>query len=309
MFEKIVGNNQVKVYLSKATQNNTLPHAMLFSGPSGLGKSLFAKDLAASLLQTTQDKIDGETHPDFHVLRPESKSGLHSIDSLRILIDEVHKAPFESHGKVFLIYDAERMQTASSNALLKTLEEPNPDTTLILLTEHLNEIIPTIRSRCALFKFNPIAEEEIRIFLKDKGYEEKWAKIGQGSIGKALELATIPNPEKLLFSLLKEKPIYPQLLLGLEKIEASIEDEDPVKKNRNAEYLFIAFLMWHRDQHVRRVYQNIDANSLFFPDLEAVSFPLPKMEVVSKCVEEALGCYKRNIKFSTCLESIFEICS
>lgn len=302
MFEKIIGNEQVKVFLSKAIQSNTLPHAMLFSGLSGVGKSLFAQRLAASLLQTTESKIEAEIHPDFHALKPESKSGLHSIDTLRKLIDEVHNAPFESSGKVFVIYDAERMQTAPANALLKTLEEPTFDTTLILLTERLHEILPTIRSRCSLVKFNPIAEGEIAAFLKTKGHKEELAKIAQGSIGKALELALRSNPEKLLFSLLREKPIYPKLLLEIEKIEASIEDEDPVKKNRNAEYIFTAFLMWHRDQHARK----ISFDSLFFPDEEAVSFPLPKMDAVIQCVEEALGCYQRNIKFSTCLESMFE---
>ncbi len=301
MFDKIIGNEQVKTYLSKAVQNNTLPHALLFSGPFGVGKSLFAKRLAAALLQTTEQRIETETHPDFHILRPESKSGLHSIDTLRQLIDKVQSAPFESSGKVFVIFDAERMQTAPANALLKTLEEPTPDTTLILLTDRVSEILPTIRSRCSIFKFNPIAEGEIAAFLKTKGHKEELAKIAQGSIGKALELAQMPNPEKTLFSLLRERPIYPKLHLGLEKIEAAIEDEDPVKKNRNAEYIFTAFLMWHRDQHARR----LSCDSLFFPQEEAVLFPLPKMEIVLKCVEEARGCYQRNIKFSTCLESLF----
>lgn len=302
MFEKIVGNEQVKVYLSKAIKNNTLPHAILLSGPAGVGKSLFAKTLAASLLQTTEHKIEAEIHPDFHPLRPESKSGLHAIDTLRTLIDEVHSAPFESSGKVFLIYDAERMQTASANALLKTLEEPNPDTTLILLTEHLSEMIPTIRSRAVVLSLRPIAEVDIVAFLKAKGLPEKWAKMGQGSIGKAVELATAPSLEKDLFSLLGERPIYPKLLLGLEKIEASIEDEDPVKKNRNVEYLFTAFLTWYRDQNARGL--GMDREELFFPDEEGVLFPLPKMDVVMKRVDEARLNFQRNIKFSTCLECL-----
>lgn len=305
MFDQILGNKEIKSYLSKVILNHTLPHAILFSGPSGIGKSLFAKALAACLLQTTKHKIDAELHPDFHSLRPESKSGLHSIDSLRALIDEVHSAPFESSGKVFLIYDAERMQTASANALLKTLEEPNPDTTLILLTEHPNEVIPTIRSRCGFLAFKSISEDEIASFLKEKGHEEKWAKMAQGSIGKALELATKPSLEKELITVLAERPLYSKLLLAIEKIEASIEDEDPVKKNQNAEYLFTAFLMWHRDQHALRL--GIDAKHLFMFDVEPVAFPLPKMELVIRCVEEARLSFQRNIKFSTCLESLFSI--
>jgi DNA polymerase-3 subunit delta' len=305
MFDHILGNDQVKAYLSKALRNHTLPHAIILSGPSGVGKSLYAKTLAAALLQTTKHKIEAEIHPDFHSLRPESKSGLHSIDSLRTLIDEVHSAPFESSGKVFLIYEAERMQTASANALLKTLEEPNPDTTLILLTEHPNEMIPTIRSRCVFLKVTSIPEKDIAHFLKVNGYEEKWAKMAQGSIGKALELSSKPCLEKPLFSLLAERPIYPKLLIALEKMEVAIEDEDPVKKNQNAEHLFTAFLMWHRDQYARRL--GLSTEHLFTNEAEVVSFPLPKMEIILKRVEEARLSYQRNIKFSTCLERLFSI--
>ncbi len=301
MFDHILGNERVKAYFAKAIRNNTLPHAILLSGPSGIGKSLFAKELAAILLKTVNPKI--ETHPDFHSFKPEGKTGLHTIETLRALIDEVHSASFEKSGKVFLIYDADRMQTASANALLKTLEEPNPDTTLILITEHPSEMIPTIRSRCVFLNFQSIPEKEIEEFLKTQGHDVKWAKMAQGSIGKALELATKPPLEEALFSLLETPPLYPKLLLALEKIEASVEDEDPVKKNRNVEHLFSAFLLWHRDQHARKL--GVPSHHLFIPNRECASYSLPPLNTVIKRVDEARLSYQRNIKFSSCLEWLF----
>lgn len=302
IFDSLLGNEPIKAYLRKAVKENHLPHALLFKGPAGVGKSLFAQHLAAELLQSTFHRIDTENHPDFHPIRADSKSGLHSIDTLRHMIDEVHSTPFENRGKVFLIYDAERMQTASANALLKTLEEPNPDTTLILLTEHPSDILGTIRSRCVALSFQPIPEEEIALFLRSKGHPEHFAKRSHGSLGKALDLSTKPPLEKTLFPLLAQKPSYPKLLQMLEKIEALIEEEDPVKKNQNAEQLFSACLLWVRDQHARR--EGLGRDALFFPEEEEVAFPLPTMQSILRKVEEARTCYQRNIKFSVCLERI-----
>lgn len=296
MFDHIVGNEPIKVYFSKALQSNTLPSAILLTGPAGVGKSLFATSVASLLLQTK--KLD--THPDFHSLRPESKSGLHSIESLRHLIEEVYSSSFQNFGKVFILYDAERMQTASANAILKTLEEPNPDTTLILITEEPNAILPTIRSRCAIVALKPIREDLIASLLSAKNLDPKWAKLSLGSVGKAIELATKPTFEQPIFDLLAERPSYHKLLQSLEKIEISIDDEDPVKKNQNAERILTAILIWHRDQHAYRL-----GAALLFPDNKPVDFVLPKMEKVSVLVDQARTNYQRNIKISTCLEQIF----
>ncbi|MBI3900813.1 MAG: DNA polymerase III subunit delta', partial [Chlamydiia bacterium] len=110
MFENIVGNESAKSFLRKRISSGTFPHALLFAGPKNVGKSLFAKEVASYLLQTTQEKL--LTHPDFHLLVPEGKSGLHSIETIRELIDFVQKAPFSGVGRVFVIEDAERMQPA-----------------------------------------------------------------------------------------------------------------------------------------------------------------------------------------------------
>ncbi len=300
MFEDLIGNEGIKAYLTKGLQTNTLPHALVFSGLSGLGKSLFAKHLSASFLSTTPEKV--ETHPDFHALRPESKSGLHAIDTLRLMIDEVHKVSFEGTGKVFVIYDAHKMQTASANAILKTLEEPSPDTTLILITEHANEMLPTIRSRCAHLEFKPIEESLIAAFLKSKGYDELLAKLSFGSIGKAIALSSKPPQESALFTLLSQRLSYPNFLRKIEEVEALVESDDPTIKNQNIERVLETILMWYRDQHAQKA--GISKERLFSPEEPASKGDLPPMEKIITLVDQARLGIQRNIRLSVCLESL-----
>src|SRR5690606_7547809 len=135
----------------------------------------------------------------------------------------------------------ERMQPASANALLKTLEEPTPDTTFILLSSNIQEMLPTILSRCTVLYFQPLPEEDIVQLLAKKNLPAHFAKLSHGSAGRAFELAERPELEeqrKILFSLLANKPSYPASALQLEKIEAFIkEEEDPILTSRFAEYL------------------------------------------------------------------------
>ena len=250
MFETILGNEAAKGYLRKAVEEACLPHALLFGGPDGVGKGRFVKDLAKELLRDER-RVEEETHPDFHLFRPEGKSGIHSIETLRELIETVHSAPFEGGAKIFAIYDAERMQPAAANALLKTLEEPTESTVLILVTSSLSEILPTIVSRCSVVRFHPLSEGEIGTLLEQRGLSKQYARLAHGSIGKAIELASGAPIEELLFPILARPGSYVDLALGIERLEKELEDEDPVKQSQKIERLFASILMWYRDQVAR----------------------------------------------------------
>ncbi len=301
MFESILGNEPIKAYLRKAILEERLPHALLFTGPDGVGKSLFARDLAIHLLGSPA-RVAAENHPDFHVIRPEGKSGQHAIETLRRMIDDVHASPFEAKAKVFLIHDAHRMQPTAANALLKTLEEPSSDTILILLTNAPQEILPTIASRCSLLRFQLLSENEIGSLLTAKGLQDHFAKRSHGSAGKAFDLAVKAPVEDALFRLLSEKKSYPELCFALEEIEKEIEDEDPVKHASHVEHIFAAVLMWHRDQVARSC-----GASLFFPDAPKPMYPLPSLPEIECLVDEARLAVSRNIRLSVCLEQIFPI--
>jgi DNA polymerase-3 subunit delta' len=301
VFRGLLGNEPIAAYLEKALQQGTLPHALLFSGLGGIGKSLFAKHLAIRLLDAEPKRIFEENHPDFHPIRPEGKSGLHSIETLRGLIDDSHSAPFESSAKVFLLYNAERMQPAAANALLKTLEEPTSGTYLILLTSAPHEILSTILSRVSYLRFQPLPTPAIATLLRAKGLPESLAPLAHGSAGRAFEIAASAPIEEALFPLLARPHSILDLAPAFERLEKAIENEDPVLKAQNAERLFSAILMWHRDQIARK----LSVTPLFYPDAPQAERPLPSFEKLEKSVSEARMAYQRNMKLSCCLERLF----
>lgn len=125
-------------------------HALIAAGRMPplvlLADAHIALQVAQSLLHTK-----AEHHPDLHFYRPEGKTGMHSIASMRQLCDEVALPPHEAPVKVFIVTEAERMLETSANALLKTFEEPTERTHFILLTHHPERIAPTLLSRAQTF--------------------------------------------------------------------------------------------------------------------------------------------------------------
>lgn len=307
MFELIVGNEPIKTYFERAIRENRLPQTMLFSGIDGIGKSLVAKAIAEYLLKTSLHRIETGNHPDFHLVSPEGKSGLYAIDTIRAVIDKEHAAPFEAPHKVFILENAERMQPASANALLKTLEEPSQDSTFILLSNAPQEILPTILSRCVHLAFQPLPEEAIASLLTKKEHPAHFAKWAHGSAGRAFELAVNPELEqqrKILFQILSKKGSYLETAPLIDQLETLIEEkkeEDPVRASRLAEHLFAQILMWGRDQALRKI--DASLNLLFFPE-EPISSYVIHFQSLEKTVDEARIAYQRNIKLSVCLEKI-----
>lgn len=300
MFDSIFGNEPIKAYLKRASSEERLPQTLLFSGTDGIGKSLFAKVIAKKLLGS-------EKSTDFHVLKPEGKSGLYAIDTLREMIGKDHAAPFEGIGKVFLLEDAHRMQPAAANALLKTLEEPSDDSTFILLTSKTQEILPTILSRCTICKFQPLKLAEIETLLHVRSLPIEFAKFAHGSIGNAIELANHPEfneQRKILFEIMTTAPFYPELHAKLNTLQKLLEDgkdENPVRFNAQVENLFALILMWHRDQHVRA--SEGSAELLFFPD-EPFKEPID-LKVIEEKVEKARLAFFRNMKLTHVLSEVF----
>lgn len=195
LFSSLIGNEEVKKYLSAIIQRGTIGNSLLFAGPEGVGKSLFAKTLARALLtkdSVSQEKFDAGSHPDFHVFRPEGKIGMHSIQSMRELTEKVYQHPYEAPYSVFLIHEADRMLTYSANALLKTFEEPAPKSVIILLSHAPQKLLPTVLSRCRTIHFQAIAEEMIQKWLLTHGAQSEDAELlarrARGSLGAALRL-------------------------------------------------------------------------------------------------------------------------
>lgn len=199
MFDHIIGNQKVKDYLTHTARRGMAGNSLLFAGPDGIGKSLFADAFAKLLIcqddpqGTHKRKIESGNHPDIRIYRPEGKIGMHSIASMRHFSEEVYMAPFEAKWKVFIVHEADRMLSHSANALLKTFEEPAQDAVIILLSSKPSALLPTVMSRSRLIHFQPLIEQEIASFVIkrfDKPAEEAEliAYMAQGSIGQAVRL-------------------------------------------------------------------------------------------------------------------------
>jgi len=220
MFSRLIGNDEVKDALRRLLTNGRVPGSLLFTGEAGIGKKLFALEIAKALNCRNRQgveacdecsgckRISRSTFPPFgkdeddkgrliwsehgDVAMASPYKQIIRVGPMRELEREANFRPFEGATRVFMVEDAEYMNDAASNALLKTLEEPPPTTHLILLTSNPTALLPTIRSRCQIVRFSPIAPAEIETYLLEQrsvpaADASLLARTAQGSIGRALE--------------------------------------------------------------------------------------------------------------------------
>jgi len=140
-------------------------HAYLLSGPAGTGKRRHAERFAAALLDSRPGRIENRSHPDLFVLEAEGGSIL--IDAARELRRDLHMRPFEADRRVYLVLDAHLLRTESANALLKSLEEPPPYAVFVLVSDHAQAMLPTIRSRVTPIPFRRLASVDLAAHTGD----------------------------------------------------------------------------------------------------------------------------------------------
>jgi DNA polymerase-3 subunit delta' len=221
MFSRLIGNERAQETLRRMLVNRRVPGALLFAGEDGVGKKLFALELAKALNcrvrvneveacdhcsscqrisqfpNVTSEEADADkiilwsAHRDVGLARAVKRNI--PVDLIRELERESNFRPFEGAARVFIIEGADQLNEAASNALLKTLEEPHPTSHLILLTPRPASLLPTIRSRCQTIRFAPLTAEEIEKYLirerKRAGEEARLAShLARGRLGRALEL-------------------------------------------------------------------------------------------------------------------------
>ncbi|MCU7880335.1 MAG: DNA polymerase III subunit delta' [Candidatus Thiodiazotropha sp. (ex Lucinoma aequizonata)] len=170
-------------HLQQANMQGRLPHALLLSGPTGLGKELFALSFAQSCLCPDKDNagypcgicrhcqlMSSFNHPDFQWIRPYegSKSGEIKVEAIRSLTAGASLTSYSGGSKVIIIQPAHRMNNAAANSLLKTLEEPTPGTVILLLTDQPTRLLPTIRSRCQKVVFHFPGKQQSISWLAEK---------------------------------------------------------------------------------------------------------------------------------------------
>ena len=218
-WQRVRGHDAQIESFRRAVQRGRLAHAYLFTGPGGIGKRLFAVELAKALLCESAPfdlarsplsacdrcpacvQIESETHPDFfRAVRPEDKSEF-PIDLMRELCQAFSLKSARGRGKVILVDDADDLNQESANCFLKTLEEPPARSVLILIGSTPDRQLPTIVSRCQVIRFAPLAPSVVEKLLAANGVEDaalrqRLVSLSGGSAGFAQALA---DPELLDF--------------------------------------------------------------------------------------------------------------
>lgn len=178
VWEPLKGSRPAET-LAAQISSGEVPHAWLLLGPAGSGKRPSSLALAAAL-ECTEEPFKGcgrcssclrvmrRRFPDVHHIVPEGP--LIPVDTIREqVIPEASRSPFEGRYKVFIIEEADRMNDPAQNALLKTLEEPQPDTVFVLISDREEEVLETIRSRCRVVRMEPVDEQTIVDLLVKEG--------------------------------------------------------------------------------------------------------------------------------------------
>ncbi|RJP32243.1 MAG: DNA polymerase III subunit delta' [Actinobacteria bacterium] len=203
-WEEIYGQSRAVRFLAGVLSKGEVPHALMFTGPRGVGKHSTALLFAAALLCPAGlpdacpscRKVARGVHPDLHLVEAEGNQIL--IAQIRELEWDVNIKPKESPRKVIIIDEAERINQDAANAFLKTLEEPPPETYMILVVESREALLPTVVSRCHEVRFSALGKTDIEEFLVEReGIErveaERIARLSGGIFGRALLWAR--NPE------------------------------------------------------------------------------------------------------------------
>ena len=208
---EIIGHRRLTTLIARAIERDSLPPTLLFAGPSGVGKWAVARataqavncldrvrpgatDLATDACGKCRscDRVARGVHVDVLAIEPDDRASI-KIDVIRDVLSNTSFRPFEGRKRLVLIREADALEPASQNALLKSLEEPPSGTMFILTTALPGALLPTVRSRCMRLRFGRLTTAEIAAALiRDHDYSDTDARqaapIADGSIGQALAL-------------------------------------------------------------------------------------------------------------------------
>ena len=318
-FKDIIGQQQIKNHLQIAIKQNTISHAYILCGEKGSGKRTVSDAIAQTIqCENRAGGIDSceickscmqaksHNHPDIKYITHEKASI--SVDDIREqLNNDISIKPYSSQYKVYIIPDSNKMTEQAQNALLKTIEEPPSYAVIILITDNISGILPTIQSRCVTLNLKPLSNNEIAGYLTAHlKLEPERAQIAagfcQGNMGKAIRFASSAD-----FQEMKEEIL--SLLKSIDKMEIteitnSIKNFSKNKHNIN-DYLDL-MLLWYRDVLMFKVTK--DTNLLLYQgEYKAISKQASirgyeDIEKIIKAIDKAKIRLDANVNFEIVLE-------
>jgi len=325
-FNHIVGHEQIIEHLKTAIGTGKVSHAYLIAGEDGSGKNMLANAFAMALQceQIKQGNIDdvaqvtscgicksciqaaSDNHPD--IIRITHEKASIGIDDIRIqLNNDIQIKPYSSPYKIYIIDEAEKLTEQAQNALLKTIEEPPQYGIILLLTNNLNSLLPTILSRCVTLHLKPIDSELIVDYLMKHyqipDYQAELSTIfAQGNLGKAIQYSSseeFAEMKKDVLHLLKyidDMELY-EIIDGLKKISEN--------KVRVFDYIDL-MVLWYRDVLLFKVTN--DPNLLIYKsEFQDISKQANKrsyegIEKIIAAMEKAKVRLNANVNFDLTME-------
>jgi DNA polymerase-3 subunit delta' len=274
-FSRILGQEKAKGFLRQVMAMKKMPHAYLFTGIPGIGKTSTATALANAL--NCQEPVDGDScgncvvcrqmrdgnFPDLLKVSPDGQNI--KIEQIRELNRSLNFAPVSGRYRVSIIYKAGTMTDEAANSFLKTLEEPPPANILILNATEPLDLLQTIVSRCQKVPFQPLPVKDMTMWLvREKGLDEEIAmvlsKISGGSLGRALKMCAGDFLEKRRgwLSMLTKVPRLPREKTLDAALECAKEDkkrEFDVSETGEAGIMEMLYVWesWYRDLIVVKV--------------------------------------------------------
>lgn len=203
MWARLAGQDHAVSLLRDSVAAGETSHAYVFVGPEGVGRTLAALALAASLNCPEGGcgacdicaRILRRVHPDIHVIAPEGAQLL--VDQVREVLHSAARSPLEGRVKTFIFEDAHRMNPAAANALLKMLEEPPGDVLFVLITASPEDLLPTVVSRSRRVDFSPLGPRAIAsVLVEQHGADPEraaWAARTAGDLSTALRFVKDPD--------------------------------------------------------------------------------------------------------------------
>lgn len=309
-FNDIAGNEQVKQILKLSLRKGRLPNSLLFTGPAGSGQLKTALTVAKALncLEKTDDscdrcdscwRIERGQHPNVRVISREKNREQIVKEQIEEINYLARLRPWNQGRLVFIVDEADRMNETVANSLLKTLEEPRSFAYFILVTEDLQLILPTIRSRCQVLRFNPLSQMEVEKVLLNKGLPGEKARLLAAASDGNLEAVLDVTWEEFIAGRNQAWLIFKQLLesAGTEdflSIVAGRSRKDSLSDFRQGLKFFSVFfrdlLVVHKGQ--KQYLLNPDLQ----PELKKLSglIPVGKAASAVTLIEDYLGRLKKN---------------
>lgn len=320
-FDDIIGQEAIKEHLKAAVMQNTVSHAYIISGERYSGKEFIARVFAQALLCESEDERPcNECHNCIQALSNNNpdiikvthqKPNIIGVDDIREQVNNtVQVKPYGGKRKIYIINEAEKMNPQAQNAILKTLEEPPEYTVILLLATNLDELLPTIQSRCVVLSMRPVKDKEVKKYLMESEKIPDYkadicVAFARGNIGKAKLLAK--NEE---FDNIREDAMHLMKYIKdmeMSELVASVKKAMEYKLEIN-DYLDI-IMVWYRD--VLMFKATADANTLIFHDeiqyIRKVAdlHSYEDIQAVIDALDKAKRRLSANVNFDLTMELLF----